>query len=330
MPISITSALATRFRISINFKPETMKKLLVLISGLILFSFCFAQNVILDGVVFDAVTNQPLQYATIEIISLKTGTITNKNGEFNLELIPNNLESDTIVFSYLGYESEKMTIAGYLNTNNHKVLLKEKPVEIGEVKVIPKKYTTSVLGITDKKSEHLQYANVFGANKGNFIYNNKNKQGWIKSVSYYIHPDGNPTTPFRVRIYAQANNKKPGNDLLPENVVVSAKKPGWYEVDISHFNVLFPIEGAFVMMEWINSGDEFYFVKELQVKGKNGEPDRKEMKKYYGQTLGTVSKKGEVAMWGNTLGNEWIPYDFDYRGNYVNAMIQVEIAFEKN
>ncbi|HSM49674.1 MAG TPA: carboxypeptidase-like regulatory domain-containing protein [Draconibacterium sp.] len=307
-----------------------MKKLLVLISGLILFSFCFAQNVILDGVVFDAVTNQPLQYATIEIFSLRTGTITDKNGEFKLELTPNDLESDTIEFSCLGYEREKITIAEYLNSGNHKVLLKEKPVTIGEVKVIPKKYTTSVLGVTDKKSEHLQYANVFGANKGNFIYNNKSKPGWIKSVSYFIHPDGNPTTPFRVRIYAKANNKKPGNDLLLENVVVSAKKPGWCEVDISQFNVLFPTEGAFVMMEWINSGEGFYFEKELQVKGKNGKPDRVEKKKYYGQTLGTVSKKGGVAMWGNTLGNEWIPYDFDYRGNFVSAMIQVEIDFEKN
>jgi hypothetical protein len=84
------------------------------------------------------------------------------------------------------------------------------------------------------------------------------------------------------------------------------------------------------MMEWINSGEDYYFEKEVLMKGKNGESDRKEMKKYYGQTLGTVSKKGGVAMWGNTLGNDWIPYDSDYRGNYVNAMIQVEIAFEEN
>jgi hypothetical protein len=34
-------------------------------------------------------------------------------------------------------------------------------------------------------------------------------------------------------------------------------------------------------------------------------------------------------MWGSTLGNEWVLYDFNYKGNYVNAMINAEIAYEK-
>jgi len=173
------------------------------------------------------------------------------------------------------------------------------------------------------------YANIFGANKGNFIENKQKKKGWIKSVSYYIHTDGNPTTPFRVRVYDIDENKLPGKDILNKNVVVSASKPGWFAVDLSEYNIPFPSEGVFVMMEWINSGDKYYFEKDVTVKGKNGQTEIVK-KKYYGQSLGTVSKKGGVVLWGNNLGNEWIPYDFNYKGQYPNAMINSEIIYEKD
>jgi hypothetical protein len=59
-------------------------------------------------------------------------------------------------------------------------------------------------------------------------------------------------------------------------------------------------------MEWINSGGEFYFEKDLSIKGKDGQTETIKQK-FYGQSLGAVSKKGGVVLWGTTLGNEWIP-----------------------
>jgi hypothetical protein len=141
---------------------------------------------------------------------------------------------------------------------------------------------------------------LFTAKKGNFIENRKKQIGWIKSVSYYIHPDGHPSTPFRTRIYDRDKNEKPGEDLLNENIVVSAKESGWFTIEISDYNIPFPKEGAFVMMEWINSGEEFYFVQEVSINGKNGQLQT-EKRKYYGQSLGTVSKKRRNCFMGEYL-----------------------------
>ncbi len=305
-----------------------MKKIILLIINLTFVNFCFGQSIELKGEIKDFKTGGPLPYATIEIFNLKTGTITDKNGIFHFEITSGNLTYDTINFSYVGYETNKMSIGDFIQSGET-ITLKEKPVILEEIEVIPKKYSIVNIGIKDKKSLGVQYANVFNGNKGNFIENKKKQTGWIKSVSYYIHPDGYPTTPFRVRIYEVDENKKPGKDILDKNVVVSASGPGWFKVDLSEYNIPFPERGVFVMMEWINSGDKFYFEKEVTVKGKNGQPENVK-RKYYGQSLGTVSKKGGVKLWGNSLGNEWIPYDFNYKGKYPNAMINTEIIYEKD
>jgi len=304
-----------------------MKKFLFTQISLIFFNYCFGQNVTLNGKIEDAKTGKSLPYATIEIFNLKTGTIADNNGKFSLEIVSNNLRYDTINFSYIGYKTVKMSINDFIKAKKI-VVLNEKTVILNEIKIIPKKYLISIVGIKDKKHRSVQYTSVFGANKGNFLENKKQKIGRIKSVSYYLCDDGYPTTPFRVRIYELGKDKKPGKDLLNKNVVVSAQKSGWFKIDIFEYNVPFPKEGVFIMMEWINSGDEFYFEREVVVKGKDGQ-SKIVKRKYYGQSLGTISKKGSVIMWGTTLGNKWVSYDFNYKGKYVNAMINAEIAYEK-
>jgi hypothetical protein len=305
-----------------------MKRIVILIINLTLLKICFTQGTLLIGEIKDSKTGEYLPYATIEIFNLKTGTITDNDGKFSLHITPNNVNRDTICFSYVGYETTKMSIDDFIQSNGI-IELNDKPVFLGEIKVIPKKYSTIIAGIEDKEPLSQQYANLFGANKGNFIENERKKTGWIKSVSYYIHSDGYPTTPFRVRVYDIEENMKPGKDILNQNVVVSASGAGWFTVDLSKYNIPFPSEGAFVMMEWINSGDKYYFEKDAHVNGKNGQPEIVK-KKYYGQSLGIVSKKGGVVLWGNNLGNEWIPYNFNYKGKYPNAMINVEIIYEKD
>lgn len=305
-----------------------MKKNIFLLINLILSSFCNGQSTNLKGEIKDFITGEPLPYATIEIFNLKTGTIADKNGIFHFETTPQNLVYDTINFSYVGYETAKISIDDFLKSKKT-IKLKSKVIELGEVRVIPQKYLITTVGVKDKSPVSMQYSNVFGTNKGNFIKNEKKEEGWFKSVSYYLHQDGFPTAPFRVRVYQIGANNEPEEDLLNENLVVSAPNAGWFKIDISDYKVPFPKEGAFVTMEWINSGEEFYFEKEVVGKDKNGQT-KTVRGRYYGQSLGVVSKKGGVVLWGSNLGNEWIPYNFNNNGNYPNAMINAEIIYEKD
>jgi len=237
------------------------------------------------------------------------------------------MQLDTIEFSYLGYRTKKICVADFL-VSDKTIKLKRLPITIEEVKISPKEYKTEIVGIRDKKPNSFQVANIFGANKGKLLINPLKEVGWIKSVSYYLHSNGHPMCPFRVRIYKIGINNTPGEDLLRENLIVSAKKSGWFTIDISEYGIPFPKEGAFVMMEWINSGEEFYFETDITATGENGEP-RVIKRKFYGQVLGTISKKGGIGLWGSNLGNEWLPYDFNNKGKYPNAMINAEVAFEK-
>jgi hypothetical protein len=304
-----------------------MKRFLFLLFNLNIILVCTGQEIDLHGKIEDSNTGQPLSYATIEILSLHTGTITDSDGNFNLLIIPKDIIRDTIIFSHVGFEKKYMSLQELIHSGKV-IVLDEMPVMLGEINITPGKYSTQILGVRDSKPSGMQYANVFGANKGNFMKNDRKKPGWIKSVSYYVHPDGNPLTPFRVRIYGVDENRKPGKDILNRSIIVSANGPGWVKADLSEYHVPFPEKGVFIAMEWINSGDDFYFEKEVAVKGKDGKLETVK-RKYYGQSLGTVWQKGEAIMWGSTLGNDWIPYDFNNKGKSMHAMIHAEIIYEE-
>ena len=71
--------------------------------------FLFAQNNFFSGKVFDFDTKEPLPFTNIFIEGKSIGTISNSQGEFILDIeIVNN--SDSIIFSYMGYENFKISI----------------------------------------------------------------------------------------------------------------------------------------------------------------------------------------------------------------------------
>ena len=67
----------------------------------------FAQNTI-KGKVIDQATNTAIPYATIYLPELETGTTTNDNGEFSLDLSKGTFK---IVVSYVGYQTQSLTVS---------------------------------------------------------------------------------------------------------------------------------------------------------------------------------------------------------------------------
>ncbi|WP_298493208.1 carboxypeptidase-like regulatory domain-containing protein [uncultured Algibacter sp.] len=82
-----------------------------------------------NGVVLDALTNKPLETATVYFDNTSIGVITNANGQFSIQY-SNALQSPLII-SYLGYE--KQIIEDYRNVNNVTILLKEAKQTLKEV-----------------------------------------------------------------------------------------------------------------------------------------------------------------------------------------------------
>ncbi len=107
----------------------------------------YTQNKKLKGQVIHSETKKPLSAAHILNLNSVTGTITREDGFFELIAKAN----DTVLVSYLGFESIKLKIANDLLKGNELIIaLHEKPEEVKEI-VIESTKLTGVLEIDIKQ-----------------------------------------------------------------------------------------------------------------------------------------------------------------------------------
>ncbi len=120
-----------------------MKKILTFFVCLCLvFSYAHAQTTItISGVVTDE-KGLPLPGVTILVKATKSGTVTNANGAFSINALPSN----TLVFSFLGFSTQEVTVGSKSTIN---ITLKEDISKLDEVVVI---------GYGSVKRKNLNYA----------------------------------------------------------------------------------------------------------------------------------------------------------------------------
>ena len=75
-----------------------------------LFSFGFvnSQNLVIGTVYGDSLRN-PLPDANVYWLSTEIGTVTDIDGEFSLQILP---DSSKLIISYFGYVSDTLTVRG--------------------------------------------------------------------------------------------------------------------------------------------------------------------------------------------------------------------------
>ena len=159
-----------------------------------------------------------------------------------------------------------------------------------------------------------------GSQYAALMKNDKQRRfGYIRSVSFYIGENGFPREPFRVRLYrADGNYNAPNSDLLLDNVVVSAARGGgWFDVDLTSYNIPAPDEGFYVAMEWIVSGDKFYTTNFMD----NYTP--------YGQILRPTFEFKDSRTWLYAIGRGWSLITLANGASRYNAMIRAEVDASK-
>ena len=87
------------------------------------------------GKVIDERTNEPIQFANVFLVNKSTGTISNVDGKFNLNLKSYD-EADTICVSYLGYQNQKIPLS-IIDSTFITIKLSHESHEIKEVWVKP-------------------------------------------------------------------------------------------------------------------------------------------------------------------------------------------------
>ncbi len=88
------------------------------------------QNI--KGTILDIETNLPIENVNIFYKKYNTGSVSNKDGIFNISIKSKIKASDTLQFSIIGYTTKKITIASLKDTN-YNVFLKTKTEELNEI-----------------------------------------------------------------------------------------------------------------------------------------------------------------------------------------------------
>jgi hypothetical protein len=202
----------------------------------------------ITGKVVSASNNEPLIYASIGVIETSFGTITNEEGNFNLEIkgLPVNAK---VRFSMVGFKSKTFTIEDLSNKDNI-LRLESETYKLPEVIVNPAGKIRKVG--TTSYTLHGGVCGWGGTQTG---------KGWeigtkielgdlpVRLISLHIRVNNQSydSTLFRLHI---AENL-PFNELSNNNILISfTKETGWIEIDLSKYNLVFDGDIA-ISLEWI-------------------------------------------------------------------------------
>lgn len=111
------------------------QRLLNCLLSTILILFCSLKSTAqISGVVTDSLTNEPLMYVTVQYEGEGVGTVTNGNGEYEVEVLPGWNE---LTFSSIGYKTKKVKFKN--GTKKIDVKLVVDDIMLSEVTVKPQK-----------------------------------------------------------------------------------------------------------------------------------------------------------------------------------------------
>ncbi|WP_142783660.1 carboxypeptidase-like regulatory domain-containing protein [Changchengzhania lutea] len=96
------------------------------------------------GSVLDSATKVPLIFSDIVVNGSNISTITNNEGEFVLK-IPNNLLTETLIISHLGYQTTQIKISDL--ENQQTILLAPAVTTLAEVNIFNSKYENDAKGL---------------------------------------------------------------------------------------------------------------------------------------------------------------------------------------
>ncbi|MFY8188652.1 MAG: hypothetical protein ACOVLC_11925 [Flavobacterium sp.] len=222
-----------------------MKKiyfLIILFANNIIFSQSFC---IVDSLTKKGISNSVIKF--YDLNNFTTGKFTDENGLTNY----NNILFDKIEISHINYKTinlkkEEIEDTIYMNQNN---------IVLNEVIVVNSKIETLTLGYTKcKKKTKLTAYN--GIEIVVFIENPFKKPKKINSFLFKIQKKDTKKTAIRIHFYKKsANEIIPGEEITKVDIFkyINSNSMELIEIDVSNYDLEFPIDGAFVGIEWLGN-----------------------------------------------------------------------------
>lgn len=241
-----------------------MKVFISIIIGLIS-AIVHSQEKTISGKVLNFENSEPLAYVNIGIKNKTVGTVSNNNGLFNLLLNEKVTSKDTIIFSYIGFKTEKYLVSE-LNKIKDPILLQPKNMELDEVVVSSKKIrlkpkkigrTSKGLGLT-----HMNFYSYYEKDVDDRLSKERGmkfkirRNCHIEDLNFNITSNDFSSLKFRVNFY-KIEDGLPTELLINENIVFEIKDNflGWFKVDLEPYKIYLKedVEEVAVTIQWLES-----------------------------------------------------------------------------
>ncbi|MFN5771655.1 hypothetical protein, partial [Flavobacterium sp.] len=217
----------------------------------------------------------------------------------------------------IGYVSKSIT-----NTSkNDTIFLVKKVITLDEVVISKKDFPFSVLGYTKNKKK-IKLSASKGFQLCVYIDNPYKEVKQIKSFLFKVKRRENYKTAIRIHFYKkQPNNNEPGEEILNEDIVryFDGKTKELVEIDVTKYWIEFPVEGAFVGIEWLGIVDEK--TGEFIENKEKWSDTSIELNDASNKTLTFIKNATKKNTWSNT---EQLGKDLGLK-NYLNASFGIKV-----
>lgn len=293
-------------------------KLLIQILFLLIVQPFYSQT--LEGKILDSVTNLPIEYANITLMTKNKGVYANIDGKYNFDISKHLY--DTLKVSSIGYNSKLIILDKFKNKKNIKldISLSQKITHLDEVvlnlkkKKYNKKYT-----IGEGKESNAAVSSLIGYETCVLIENPFNKEGKLDEI--YIKLRKRKNTQFiaslNIKFYSfDKINQKPGYELYTKNLIVKPKNRNYtLNINVKDMDIYLPKEGMCIGVEFIDPNNES---KKYDVIGP-----------MYRFTYSTE----ENLTWSKYRGKKWnigiVRFDYNNDDRIGNVMIGADVLFPK-
>jgi len=217
-------------------------------------------NLLLSGKVKDPKTKVPLPYVNIGILNRSKGTVSNKNGNFELNIDKNNI-NDTVRVSMIGYKTKTYLVKNLMaQKDDVQIELEEDISELEEIIIGAKGLKHKVIGNkTETKFINAGFSyDYLGAEMGIRV-NIKKSPTYVDAFNFSVSQNRlSSKVKFRLNIY-NIEKGKPGKNILKDNIIipVESKQTGVISVDLKKYNIILK-DDVIVTLEWVETEGENY------------------------------------------------------------------------
>ncbi|MFV8281552.1 carboxypeptidase-like regulatory domain-containing protein [Christiangramia marina] len=251
-----------------------------------------AQSEMIEGVVADSVTKEPLSFVNIYVLNTSQETTSNKNGYFQLKE-PN--PGQNLRFGYVGYDSKDIT---YAKKQMDTIFLSQNKEQLNEVIVQAPLQDKTIKIKASKSKDRLGISNS-GDDEGARIFlcffpkpsELKDEAAYLKSAEIFLFKGIGSVKRdyiFRIRILSLTEDAEPGYDLI-DNITVTGRPGSKVRVDLEDERILIPENGFLIGVEGLQIDQNYIRTAKLLLE--NGK--YMDLKKY-GPTFKAVESKVPV------------------------------------